>query len=180
MKNISDSPPSAMRTILQNRWFSETFREQALNKAVSCALKVRRATTKVKEKFLRSFKNIIFFQYQDGFLSTFLTLIEDMTPVFAWGILGPDSSVKPMCTFIKARKIFQSVENLLFFQDTVLDFARSLYDLQRTDYSSLTALTNDVDRQMNNLLSTIVKEMNVDPNILLLNQPLRTPTVRFN
>ncbi len=61
MKNISDSPPSAMRTILQNRWFSETFREQALNKAVSCALKVRRATTKVKEKFLRSFKNIIFF-----------------------------------------------------------------------------------------------------------------------
>jgi len=29
---ILDSPPSAIRTILQNRWFSETFREQALNK----------------------------------------------------------------------------------------------------------------------------------------------------
>jgi hypothetical protein len=49
MNNFSDSPPSAMRTILQNQWFSETFREQALNKAVSCALKVRRATTKVTE-----------------------------------------------------------------------------------------------------------------------------------
>jgi hypothetical protein len=61
----------------------------------------------------------------------------------------------------------------------VLDFARSLYDFQRTDYSSLTALTNDIDRQMNNLLSTIVKEMNVDPSILL-NQPTRTPTVRFS
>ena len=24
-----------------------------------------------------------------------------MTPVFAWGILGPDSAVKPMCTFLK-------------------------------------------------------------------------------
>jgi hypothetical protein len=36
-----------MRTILQNTWLSETFREQALNKAVSCALRVRRATTKV-------------------------------------------------------------------------------------------------------------------------------------
>ncbi|CAF0766691.1 unnamed protein product [Rotaria sordida] len=145
---ILDSPPSAMRTILQNRWFSETFREQALNKAVSCALKVRRATAK----------------YQDGFLTTFLTLIEDMTPVFAWGILGPDSSVKPMCIFLK---------------DAVLDFARSLYDIKQTDYSSLTTLTNDIDRQMNNLLYTIVKEMNVDSNILL-NQHITTPTVHFN
>ena len=39
-----------MRTILQNRWFSEAFREQALNKAVSCALRVRRATAKVTIK----------------------------------------------------------------------------------------------------------------------------------
>ncbi|CAF2494720.1 unnamed protein product [Rotaria sp. Silwood2] len=145
---ILDSPPSAMRTILQNRWFSETFREQALNKAVSCALKVRRATTR----------------YQDGFLTTFLTLIEDMAPVFAWGILGPDSPVKSMCTFLK---------------DTVLDFARSLYDIKRTDYSSLTALSNDLDRQMSNLLDTIVKEMNVDPNILL-NQASMTSTIHFN
>lgn len=44
-----DAPPSAMKTILQNRWFSESFREQALNKAVSCALKVRRATAKVND-----------------------------------------------------------------------------------------------------------------------------------
>ncbi|CAF0899988.1 unnamed protein product [Rotaria sp. Silwood1] len=144
---ILDSPPSAMRTILQNRWFSETFREQALNKAVSCALKIRRATAK----------------HQDGFLTTFLTLIEDMTPVFAWGILGPDSSVKPMCTFLK---------------DTVLDFARSLYDIKQTDYSSLTALANDIDRQMNNLLYTIVQEMNVDPNILS-NAQFMPSTVHF-
>lgn len=50
-----DSPPSAMRTILQNRWFSEAFREQALNKAVSCALRVRRATAKVTIKLLLPF-----------------------------------------------------------------------------------------------------------------------------
>ncbi|CAF0885397.1 unnamed protein product [Adineta ricciae] len=142
---ILDAPPSAMRTILQNRWLSESFREQALNKAVSCALKVRRATAK----------------HQDGFLTTFLTLIEDMTPVFAWGILGPDSPVKPMCTFIK---------------DTVLDFARSLYDLKRTDYTSLANLTTDIDRQMNNLLSTLVKEMNVDPKVLSYQKSI----VRFN
>ncbi len=69
----------------------------------------------------------------------------------------------------------------MFFvlQEAVLDFARSLYDLKRTDYSSLTSLTHDIDRQMNNLLQTIVTEMNVDPNILL-NQTLLTPTVRFN
>jgi len=87
-----------------------------------------------------------------------------MTPVFDWGILGPDCSVKPMCTFLK---------------DAVLDFARSLYDLKRTDYSSLTSLTKDIDRQMDNLLNTIITEMNVDPNILL-NQPSIKPTVRFS
>ncbi|CAF3404627.1 unnamed protein product [Rotaria socialis] len=145
---ILDSPPSAMRAILQNRWFSETFREQALNKAVSCALKVRRATAK----------------YQDGFLTTFLTLIEDMAPIFAWGVLGPDCAVKPMCIFLK---------------NAVLDFARSLYDLQQTDYSSLPALTSDIDRQINNLLYTIVKEMNIDPSILL-NHQLVPSTVHFH
>ncbi len=33
---------------------------------------------------------------------------------------------------------------------------------------------------MNNLLSTIVKEMNVDPNILLNQPSITTSTVRFN
>jgi hypothetical protein len=39
-----------MRAILQNRWLSETFREQGLNKAVSYALRIRRAAAKVKIK----------------------------------------------------------------------------------------------------------------------------------
>ena len=56
LENLVDAPPSAMRTILQNRWFSEAFREQALNKAVSCALKVRRATAKVTDQLFPSFQ----------------------------------------------------------------------------------------------------------------------------
>lgn len=49
-----------MRTVLQNRWFSEAFREQALNKTVGYALKIRRATAKVKQnkcilKFCKNF-----------------------------------------------------------------------------------------------------------------------------
>jgi hypothetical protein len=50
--NLLDSPPSAMRAILQNSWLSEVFREQALNKVISCALKVRRATAKVTKKII--------------------------------------------------------------------------------------------------------------------------------
>lgn len=66
---------------------------------------------------------------------------------------------------------------LLCLQDAVLEFARSLYDLKRTDYSSLTALTQDIDRQINSLLRTIVNEMNVDPSLLTY---LHSPTiVRF-
>jgi hypothetical protein len=55
---------------------------------------------------------------------------------------------------------------LTCLQDAVLDFARSLYDLKQTDYSSLTALTQDIDRQITGLLRTIVDEMNVDPSLL--------------
>ena len=93
-----------MKTILQNRWFSEAFREQALNKVVSCALRVRRATAKVGIPSALSLSHgHALLQHQDGFLTTFLTLIEDMAPIFAWGILGPDSSVKPMCLFLKVK-----------------------------------------------------------------------------
>ena len=56
-----------------------------------------------KQSF-KAFSHQISSQHQDGFLTTFLTLIEDMAPVFAWGILGPDSSVQPMCTFIKVNQ----------------------------------------------------------------------------
>jgi len=51
---LLDSPPSAIRTILQNSWFSETFREQALNKTVSYALKLRRATAKVIKNIIKN------------------------------------------------------------------------------------------------------------------------------
>ncbi|CAF0847033.1 unnamed protein product [Didymodactylos carnosus] len=124
---ILDSPPSAMKTILQNRWFSENFREQ----------------------------------YNNGFLTTFLSLIEDMSPVFAWGILGPPSKVKPI------REIS--------FEDAVLDFARSLYDLNRTDYSSLQSLIQSIDKQLQDLLTRIVLEMNVDQSLLI--QPIQNKAV---
>jgi len=38
----------------------------------------------------------------------------------------------------------------------------------------------DIDRQMNNLLNTIVKEMNVDPTILLNQPSIIISPVRFN
>ena len=61
----------------------------------------------------------------------------------------------------------------------MLEFARSLYDLQRTDYSSLMTLSNDIDRQMTDLIRTIVTEFNVDPS-LLVDTPPSTTTVRFS
>ena len=150
----------------------------------SCIMRIESSTRNSEGKWLaeqsfEAFSHHTSFQHQDGFLTTFLTLIEDMTPVFAWGILGPDSPVKPMCTFIKVNQTrsFATVQCICcLFQDTVLDFARSLYDLKRTDYTSLANLTTDIDRQMNNLLSTLVKEMNVDPKVLSFQKSI----VRFN
>jgi hypothetical protein len=56
-----------MRAILQNRWFSEAFREQALSKAVSCALKVRRATLKVTKNRHQMIEILISFSIKMDF-----------------------------------------------------------------------------------------------------------------
>lgn len=65
--NLLDAPPSAMKTVLQNRWFSESFREQALNKAVSYALKVRRATSKVIKSIIKFFNTFFLFSIKMDF-----------------------------------------------------------------------------------------------------------------
>ena len=165
-----------MRTILQNRWFSEAFREQALSKAVSYALKVRRATAKVCR-----------WNSNDRTLSSVSSSIRmDFSPLFSlWSktwrqcSLGVSSGLivlsSPCVSFSRYLIMTElPLMMVMFLQDTVLEFARSLYDLKRTDYSSLTSLTQDIDRQINNLLLTIVKEMDVDPSLLA---DSRSPTV---
>jgi len=43
----------------------------------------------------------ILFQYSKGFISHFYDISEHVTPVLAWGFLGPSDSFKELCLFFK-------------------------------------------------------------------------------
>ena len=67
-------------SILQSGWFSASFKESALKKAVSVVLEGKR----------RSLKN------PNGFMSRFYDVSAHVTPFLAWGFLGTDKELKKL------------------------------------------------------------------------------------
>jgi hypothetical protein len=80
-----DSPPSAISTVIQNRWLSQSFKETALSTAVWSVLKAKRKMLK----------------YPDGFISRFYGISEYLVPVLAWGFLGTDERLNRSCNYLK-------------------------------------------------------------------------------
>merc|ERR1712038_364563 len=80
-----ENPPSSVTTVVQNRWLSNGFKETALATAVWSVLKAKRRLLKVPQ----------------GFISHFYSISEHVSPVLAWGFLGPDSELKDLCIFFK-------------------------------------------------------------------------------
>ncbi|CAD5117970.1 unnamed protein product [Dimorphilus gyrociliatus] len=84
-----ENPPSAITTIMNNRWLTNSFKESAL--ATACW-----SVSKAKRSRLQS---------STGFLAHFYTVTECCSPMFAWAFLGPQSPVKDLCTFFKDQVI---------------------------------------------------------------------------
>lgn len=80
-----DNPPSAITSVIQNRWLSQSFKETALSTAVWTVLKAKRKLLK----------------YPDGFITRFYSINEYLAPVLAWGFLGPDEELNRSCTYLK-------------------------------------------------------------------------------
>ena len=80
-----ENPPSAIITVIQNRWLSQSFKETALSTAVWSVIKAKRRILK----------------YQNGFMSRFYSITEYLVPVLAWGFLGTDKQLNESCTFMK-------------------------------------------------------------------------------
>ena len=80
-----DAPPSAIVTVIQNGWLSQSFKETALSTAVWSVLKAKRKMLK----------------YPDGFISRFYAISEYLVPVLAWGFLGTDEKLKKFCNYLK-------------------------------------------------------------------------------
>ncbi|KAL3870905.1 hypothetical protein ACJMK2_038936 [Sinanodonta woodiana] len=108
-----ENPPSSVITVVQNRWLSNGFKETALSTAVWSVLKAKRRMLK----------------YADGFLSRFYCISETVSPLLAWGFLGPDSELKELC---------------FYFKELVLGFIRDMFSFQKSRYTSVEALAEDI------------------------------------
>lgn len=80
-----EEPPSAIVTVIQNRWLSQSFKETALATAVWSILKAKRKILK----------------FPNRFISRFYSLNEHLVPVLAWGFLGTDKTLNECCSFMK-------------------------------------------------------------------------------
>nr|XP_042710166.1 mitoguardin 2 isoform X3 [Chrysemys picta bellii] len=80
-----ENPPSSVLAVLRNRWLSDSFKETALATACWSVLKAKRRLLMVP----------------DGFISHFYSVSEHVSPVLAFGFLGPKQQLSEVCGFFK-------------------------------------------------------------------------------
>uniref|UniRef100_A0A1B6HT55 Mitoguardin n=1 Tax=Homalodisca liturata TaxID=320908 RepID=A0A1B6HT55_9HEMI len=108
-----DTPPSSVTAVVQNRWLSNGFKESALTTAVWSVLKAKRRMLK----------------FPDGFMAHFYAISEQMSPLMAWGFLGPDENLKSIC---------------FYFREQVMGFLTDAFSFQKTRYTTVEELAEDV------------------------------------
>ncbi|XP_058501040.1 mitoguardin 1 [Solea solea] len=108
-----ENPPISIQNVIHNRWLNSSFKETAVASSCWSVLKQKRQHMKVS----------------DGFIAHFYTVCEQISPVLAWGLLGPRSSLQDLCCF---------------FKDQVLSFLKAIFDLDKVRYSSVESLAEDM------------------------------------
>ncbi|XP_061097293.1 mitoguardin 1 [Conger conger] len=108
-----ENPPISIQNVVNNRWLNSSFKETAVASSCWSVLKQKRQHMKVS----------------DGFIAHFYTVCEHISPVLAWGFLGPKSSLHDFCCF---------------FKDQVLFFLKDIFDLEKVRYSSVESLAEDM------------------------------------
>uniref|UniRef100_A0A452V3K8 Mitoguardin 2 n=1 Tax=Ursus maritimus TaxID=29073 RepID=A0A452V3K8_URSMA len=84
-----ENPPSSVLAVLRNRWLSDSFKETALATACWSVLKAKRRLLMVP----------------DGFISHFYSVSEHVSPVLAFGFLGPKPQLSEVCAFFKVSRV---------------------------------------------------------------------------
>ncbi|XP_061654453.1 mitoguardin 1 [Phyllopteryx taeniolatus] len=108
-----ENPPISIQNVINNRWLNSSFKETAVASSCWSVLKQKRQHMKVP----------------DGFIARFYTLCEQISPVLAWGFLGPKSPLHDFCCF---------------FKDQVVHFLKDIFDLDKVRYSSVDSLAEDM------------------------------------
>ncbi|XP_072296763.1 mitoguardin 1 [Eucyclogobius newberryi] len=110
-----ENPPISIQNVIGNRWLNSSFKETAVASSCWSVLKQKRQHMKV----------------DDGFIAHFYSVCEQVSPVLAWGFLGPKSSLHDLCCF---------------FKDQVRHFLKDIFDLDKVRYSSVETLAEDILR----------------------------------
>ncbi|XP_062929769.1 mitoguardin 2 [Mobula hypostoma] len=108
-----ENPPSSVVAVLRNRWLSDSFKETALATACWSVLKAKRRLLQVP----------------DGFISHFYSISEHVSPVLAWGFLGPKQHLCEVCTI---------------FKQQILQYLKDMFDLDKMRYITVNLLADDI------------------------------------
>ncbi|XP_061289754.1 mitoguardin 2 [Bos javanicus] len=108
-----ENPPSSVLAVLRNRWLSDSFKETALATACWSVLKAKRRLLMVP----------------DGFISHFYSVSEHVSPVLAFGFLGPKPQLSEVCAF---------------FKHQIVQYLTDMFDLDNVRYTSVPALAEDI------------------------------------
>ncbi|XP_053709828.1 mitoguardin 2 [Synchiropus splendidus] len=108
-----ESPPSSVVAVLQNRWLSDNFKETALATACWSVLKAKRRLLMVP----------------DGFISHFYVISEHVSPVLAFGFLGPRQHLSEVCTI---------------FKQQIVQYLKDMFDHDKVRFTSAQCLAEDI------------------------------------
>ncbi|XP_029776194.1 mitoguardin 2 isoform X1 [Suricata suricatta] len=108
-----ENPPSSVLAVLRNRWLSDSFKETALATACWSVLKAKRRLLMVP----------------DGFISHFYSVSEHVSPVLAFGFLGPKPQLAEVCAF---------------FKHQIVQYLRDMFNLDNVRYTLVPALADDI------------------------------------
>ncbi|CAH2311075.1 mitoguardin 1 [Pelobates cultripes] len=115
-----ENPPLSIQNVVKNRWLNSSFKETVS----SCYLKAVTSScySVLKQKKLKM-------KHPDGFFAHFYAVCEHISPVLAWGFLGPRNSYHDLCCFYK---------------EQVLHFMKDIFDFEKVRYSSVDHLSVDI------------------------------------
>ncbi|KAG9354222.1 hypothetical protein AGOR_G00008870 [Albula goreensis] len=108
-----ESPPSSVVAVLRNRWLSDSFKETALATACWSVLKAKRRLLMVP----------------DGFISHFYAISEHVSPVLAFGFLGPRQHLSEVCTI---------------FKQQIVQYLKDMFDHDKVRFTTAQSLADDV------------------------------------
>ncbi|XP_030063730.1 mitoguardin 2 isoform X2 [Microcaecilia unicolor] len=108
-----ENPPASVLAVLRNRWLSDSFKETALATACWSVLKAKRRLLMVP----------------DGFISHFYSVSEHVSPVLAFGFLGPKEQLSEICSF---------------FKHQIVQYLKDMFDLDKVRFTSVDLLAEDI------------------------------------